>query len=78
VVTVARLRLPSGAAAMLLLFTANAGLTVSEFAGIGASMEIFGVSRDIAVPLALAGIWTVTVLAAQLSVLGHRGCRMGG
>ena len=54
--------LPSGAAAMLLLFIANAGLTVSEFAGIGASMEIFGVSRYIAVPLALAGIWTVTVL----------------
>ena len=47
--------LPSGAAAMLLLFIANAGLTVSEFAGIGASMEIFGVSRYIAVPLALAG-----------------------
>ena len=27
---------------MLLLFIANAGLTVSEFAGIGASLEIFG------------------------------------
>ena len=54
--------LPSGAAAMVLLFIANAGLTVSEFAGIGASMEIFGVSRYIAVPLALAGIWAVTVL----------------
>jgi len=54
--------LRSGAAAMLLLFIANAGLTVSEFAGIGASMEIFGVSRYIAVPVALAGIWAVTVL----------------
>ena len=41
---------------MVLLFIANAGLTVSEFAGIGASMEIFGVSRYIAVPLALVGI----------------------
>jgi Mn2+/Fe2+ NRAMP family transporter len=54
--------LRSGAAAMVLLFVANAGLTVSEFAGVGASMELFGVSRYIAVPLALAGIWAVTVL----------------
>ena len=46
---------------MVLLFVANAGLTVSEFAGIGAAMEIFGVSRYIAVPIALAGIWAVTV-----------------
>jgi Mn2+/Fe2+ NRAMP family transporter len=38
--------LRSGAAAMVLLFIANAGLTVSEFAGVGASMEIFGVSRQ--------------------------------
>ena len=54
--------LRSGAAAMVLLFVANAGLTVSEFAGVGASMELFGVSRYIAVPLALVGIWAVTVL----------------
>lgn len=54
--------LRSGAAAMVLLFIANAGLTVSEFAGVGAAMEIFGVSRYIAVPLALVGIWAVTVL----------------
>ena len=54
--------LRSGAAAMTLLFIANAGLTVSEFAGVGASMEIFGVSRYIAVPLAFVAIWAVTVL----------------
>jgi Mn2+/Fe2+ NRAMP family transporter len=53
--------LRSGAAAMVLLFIANAGLTVSEFAGIGASMELFGVSRYIAVPVGLAAIWAVTV-----------------
>jgi Mn2+/Fe2+ NRAMP family transporter len=56
--------LRSGASAMVLLFVANAGLTVSEFAGVGASMEIFGVSRYIAVPLALVGIWAVTVLGS--------------
>jgi Mn2+/Fe2+ NRAMP family transporter len=49
--------LRSGAAAMGLLFVANAGLTVSEFAGVGAAMELFGVSRYIAVPIALAAIW---------------------
>ena len=54
--------LRSGAAAMVLLFVANAGLTVSEFAGVGASMELFGVSRYIAVPIALAAIWGITVL----------------
>jgi Mn2+/Fe2+ NRAMP family transporter len=54
--------LRSGAAAMALLFVANAGLTVSEFAGIGASAEILGISRFIAVPVALVAIWAVTVL----------------
>ena len=54
--------LRSGASAMVLLFVANAGLTVSEFAGVGASMELFGVSRYIAVPIALLAIWAVTAL----------------
>ena len=49
---------------MVLLFIANAGLTVSEFAGVGASMEIFGVSRYIAVPIALGAIWGLTVLGS--------------
>ena len=47
--------------AMTLLFVANAGLTVSEFAGIGASMELLGVSRYIAVPIALVALWAITV-----------------
>src|SRR5208282_3677395 len=54
--------LRSGAAAIGLLFVANAGLTVSEFAGVGASMELLGISRYIAVPLALLAIWAVTAL----------------
>jgi Mn2+/Fe2+ NRAMP family transporter len=60
--------LRSGAAAMGLLFIANAGLTVSEFAGVGGAMEIFGVSRYIAVPVALIGIWTVTVVGSYSRV----------
>ncbi|MBV8749425.1 MAG: divalent metal cation transporter [Candidatus Eremiobacteraeota bacterium] len=38
--------------AMLALFFINTGITATEFAGIGAASEIFGVSRYIAVPLA--------------------------
>jgi NRAMP (natural resistance-associated macrophage protein)-like metal ion transporter len=48
--------------AMVLLFIANAGLTVSEFGGIGAAMELLGVSRYIAVPIALVVLWSMTVL----------------
>jgi NRAMP (natural resistance-associated macrophage protein)-like metal ion transporter len=48
--------------AMVLLFVANAGLTVAEFGGIGAAMELLGVSRYIAVPVALVLVWSVTVL----------------
>jgi Mn2+/Fe2+ NRAMP family transporter len=49
-------------AAMVLLFVANAGLTVSEFGGIGAGMELLGVSRYIAIPIALVLLWAMTVL----------------
>ncbi|HWT50404.1 MAG TPA: divalent metal cation transporter [Mycobacterium sp.] len=48
--------------AMLLLLIANAGLTVSEFAGVGAAMEIFGVSPKISVPIAAVFVWALTVL----------------
>ena len=48
--------------ALTLLFIANVGLTVSEFAGIGAASELLGVSRYIAVPIALAAVWGLTVL----------------
>ena len=47
--------------AMSLLFAANVGLTVSEFAGIGAASELLGVSRYVAVPIALVGLWAITV-----------------
>jgi Mn2+/Fe2+ NRAMP family transporter len=45
----------------VLLFVANAGLTVSEFGGIGAAMELLGVSRFIAIPVALVLLWAMTV-----------------
>ena len=40
--------------AMVALFFVNTGITATEFAGIGAASEIFGVSRYVAVPLAMA------------------------
>lgn len=46
---------------MLALFIANGGVTVSEFAGIAAATEIFGVPRYVSVPLAAASIWWLVV-----------------
>jgi Mn2+/Fe2+ NRAMP family transporter len=46
---------------MLSLLIANAGVTVSEFVGIAAAAELFGVSRFIAVPLAGILVWWLVV-----------------
>lgn len=43
--------------AVLCLVVANVGLVVAEFAGIGAALELFGVSRYISVPIAAVVIW---------------------
>ena len=53
--------LPSTFWVLGLFLVANTGLTVSEFGGIGASMELLGVSRYIAVPIAVVGLWVITV-----------------
>lgn len=42
---------------LLTLFVANLGLIVSEFVGVAAAAELFGVSRYIAVPVAAALVW---------------------
>lgn len=42
---------------MIGLFLADLGNTVSEFAGVAASMEIFGVSKYIAVPVGAFMVW---------------------
>jgi Mn2+/Fe2+ NRAMP family transporter len=46
------------------LLVANLGLVVSEFAGVGAAMELLHVSRYIAVPLAAVGVWAVVVFGS--------------
>jgi len=50
--------------AVAALLVANLGLVVSEFAGIGAAMEILGVSRYVSVPLAAVGIWAAVVFGS--------------
>jgi len=46
---------------MLALLASNYGNTVSEFAGVAASMELFGVPKFVSVPLAAAAIWLLVV-----------------
>jgi Mn2+/Fe2+ NRAMP family transporter len=53
-----------GAFAVGALLVANLGLVVSEFAGIGAAMQIFGVSRYISVPISAMVIFSVVVLGS--------------
>jgi Mn2+/Fe2+ NRAMP family transporter len=46
------------------LIVANVGIVVSEFAGIGAAFELFGVSRYITVPLSAAAIWVLVLFGS--------------
>jgi NRAMP (natural resistance-associated macrophage protein)-like metal ion transporter len=46
---------------MLALLVANAGVTVSEFVGIAAACELFGIPSFISVPLAAVLIWWLVV-----------------
>src|SRR5579885_219035 len=47
--------------AMVLLLLANLGNTMAEFAGVAASLELFGVSRWVSVPLVAAFVWWLVV-----------------
>src|SRR5215210_1495894 len=46
---------------MLALLIANGGVTVSEFVGIAAATELFGVPRYVSVPLAAMSVWWLVV-----------------
>lgn len=43
---------------------ANLGLVVSEFAGIGAALELFGLTRYVTIPMAAVAIWCLITLAS--------------
>ncbi|MCX6021778.1 MAG: Nramp family divalent metal transporter [Chloroflexi bacterium] len=47
--------------AMLTLLVANTATTMTEFAGIGAAGEIFGISRYITIPISAAVVWWLVV-----------------
>lgn len=53
---------------MLALLIANAGVTVSEFVGIAAASELFGVSHYVSVPLAAIVIWFLVVKGSYKKV----------
>ena len=46
---------------MLALLIANGGVTISEFVGIAAAMELFGIARYFSVPIAAIAIWWLIV-----------------
>jgi NRAMP (natural resistance-associated macrophage protein)-like metal ion transporter len=50
-----------GMFAVSVILLANGGLVMTEFVGIGAAAELFGVSRLIAVPIAAALIWYLVI-----------------
>jgi len=50
-----------GSLAVAVVFVANAGLVVSEFIGIGAAGELFGVSRFVSIPIAALLVWYLIV-----------------
>jgi len=53
---------------LLTLFAANAGIVVSEFIGIAAAAELFGVSRYFAVPVSAALVWLLVTRGSYARV----------
>ncbi len=50
--------------ALVCLVVANVGLVVSEFAGIGAALELFGVSKYLSVPISAIAIWALVLFGS--------------
>ncbi|HSR11791.1 MAG TPA: Nramp family divalent metal transporter [Thermodesulfobacteriota bacterium] len=53
---------------MIALFLTNLGNTISEFAGVAASLEIFGISKYISVPVSAFFVWWLVVKGSYKSV----------
>ena len=53
---------------MLALVVTNFGNVMAEFAGVASSLELFGISRYIVVPLAAAAVWALVVQGTYDSV----------
>src|SRR5579884_4163226 len=50
--------------ALACLLLANLGLVVSEFAGIGAALELLGVTRYLSVPVAAVALWALVMFGS--------------
>src|SRR2546422_7768509 len=53
---------------MALLVAVNLTNVMSEFAGVATSLELFGISRYISVPIAAAAVWVLVVKGNYQSV----------
>jgi NRAMP (natural resistance-associated macrophage protein)-like metal ion transporter len=53
---------------MIVLVLTNLGNTMAEFAGISASLEIFGISKYISIPMSAAFVWWLVVKGTYKSV----------
>lgn len=53
---------------MLALFVTNIGNVIAEFAGVAGSLEMFGISKYITVPLAALFVWALVVKGSYKSV----------
>ena len=53
---------------MIALIVTNFGNVMAEFAGVASSLELFGISRYIVVPLAAATVWLLVVQGTYSSV----------
>jgi NRAMP (natural resistance-associated macrophage protein)-like metal ion transporter len=54
--------------AIVVILIANGGVTISEFVGIGAAMELIGISKNIAIPLTAVFLWYLVVYGNYPSV----------
>jgi NRAMP (natural resistance-associated macrophage protein)-like metal ion transporter len=54
--------------AVAVIVLANGGVTVTEFVGIGAAMELLGISRYLAVPVAAVALWYLVIAGSYKRV----------
>lgn len=54
--------------AMVCLLASNAATSVAEFAGVAASMELFGVTKYVSVPIAAVVVWLLVIRGSYRNV----------
>lgn len=54
--------------AVVVILIANGGVTISEFVGIGAAMELIGISKNIAIPVTAIFLWYLVVYGNYANV----------